>query len=80
MDAGFKQRLKGHQPHLLLMRGTAEPGNPRGPNIGQPDQRMQALKSQLSGLPGLTVDYHTFDGMSHGETLPASLRYVLQAP
>lgn len=80
VDAGFKQRLKGHQPHLLLMRGTAEPGNPRGLSVGQPDQRMQALKSQLSGLPGLTVDYHTFDGMSHGETLPASLRYVLQAP
>lgn len=79
-DAGFKQRIAGHHPHLLLMRGTAEPGNPRGPSAGQPDQRMQTLKSQLSAIPGLSVDYHTFDGMSHGETLPASLRYVLQAP
>lgn len=76
--ANFKQRLDGHHAHLLLMRGTAEPGNPRGPSVGQADRLIQQLKHQLSGIPGLTVDYHTFDGMSHGETLPASLRYVLE--
>ncbi|OZY41558.1 esterase [Pseudomonas fragi] len=77
--AGFKQRMNGHKADLLLIRGTAEPGNPRGPSIGEPDRLIRQLADELSGIPGLAVEYQTFDGMSHGETLPASLRRVLQA-
>jgi iron(III)-enterobactin esterase len=74
----FKQRMNGHKADLLLMRGTAEPGNPRGPSNGEPDKAITQLVQQLSSTPGLRIDYHSFEGMSHGETLPASLRRVLQ--
>ena len=76
--ADFKQRMNGHKADLLLMRGTAEPANPRGPSDGEPDRLIRQLAGELSDIPGLAVDYQTFDGMSHGETLPASLRRVLQ--
>lgn len=75
--AQFKQGMAGHDADLLLMRGTQEPGNPRGPSIGPPDRLMQQLIHNLNGTPHLTVSYQPFEGMSHGETLPASLRYVL---
>ncbi len=75
--AQFKHRMVGHGADLLLMRGTQEPGNPRGSSIGPPDRLMQQLILALKGTPQLTVSYHTFEGMSHGETLPASLRYAL---
>ena len=76
--AYFQQRMNGHKADLLLMRGTAEPANPRGPSDGEPDRLIRQLAGELSDIPGLAVDYQTFDGMSHGETLPASLRRVLQ--
>ena len=76
--AQFKQGMAGHDADLLLMRGTQEPGNPRGPSIGPPDRLMQQLIHNLNGTPHLTVSYQPFEGMSHGETLPASLRYVLR--
>lgn len=76
--ADFKQRMNGHKADLLLMRGTAEPANPRGPSDGEPDRLIRQLAGELSDIPGLAVDYQTFDGMSHGVTLPASLRRVLQ--
>ena len=76
--ADFKQRMNGHKADLLLMRGTAEPGNPRGPSNGEPDRLIRQLAGELSDIPGLAVEYQTFDDMSHGETLPASLREVLK--
>ena len=75
--AQFKLGMAGHDADLLLIRGTQEPGNPRGPSIGPPDRLMQQLIHNLNGTPHLTVSYQPFEGMSHGETLPASLRYVL---
>ena len=76
--ADFKKSMSGHKADLLLMRGTAEPGNPRGPSNGEPDRLIRQLAGELSDIPGLAVDYQTFDGMGHGETLSASLRRVLQ--
>ena len=75
--ADLKTRRAGHTTGVLLMRGTDEPGNPRAPTSGPPDQRMQQLVTDLQGIEGLNVQFHPFKGMSHGQTLPASLRYVL---
>jgi len=71
-------RLRNPHASLLLMRGTAEPANPGGPTVAEPDQLMRRLADQLKGIDGLGVQLHNFDGMSHGETLPASLRYVME--
>jgi len=70
--------LKKAATHLTLMRGTAEPATPQGPPAAEPDRLMKQMVKQLKGVKGLTLDYHTFNGMSHGETLPASLRYVMK--
>ncbi|OLF53889.1 alpha/beta hydrolase [Pseudomonas chlororaphis] len=76
---GLAQRLKGQQAQLLLMRGGSEPANPRGPAEPHPERLARQLENDLQGLPGLTLTYHSFDGLSHGETLAASLGYVLES-
>ena len=73
----LKTRKTDPKTRLLLMRGTDEPGNPRGPVVGPPDRLMQQLTTDMQAVAGLSVDYHPFTGMSHGQTLPASLRYVM---
>ena len=74
---GLAQRLHGQHAQLLLMRGGAEPATPRGPAEPHPERLARQLEKDLQGLPGLTLSYHSFDGMSHGQTLAASLGYVL---
>jgi predicted alpha/beta superfamily hydrolase len=71
-------RLKTPGASLLLMRGGAEPASPKSPPEAQPDRLARQMVERLQGVSGLRVDYHSFDGMSHGETLPASLRYLMQ--
>lgn len=60
------------------MRGDAEPGNPRQPAGPEADQRARQLQAQLAQVPGLALDYHSFEKLSHGQTLAASLHYVLE--
>lgn len=75
---GLAQRLDGHPTQLLLMRGSAEPSNPRGPSTEPADAQARQLVGELRQIPGLSLDYHSFDGLSHGETLGASLAYVME--
>lgn len=75
---GLAERLQGHHAQLLLMRGGAEPGNPRQPAGPEADQRARQLQAQLAQVPGLVLDYHSFEKLSHGQTLAASLHYVLE--
>jgi iron(III)-enterobactin esterase len=69
-----------HTPHasLLLMRGSAEPATPQAAPAAGADRLAQQLSKRLKGIAGLKFEYHSFDGMSHGQTLPASLRYVIE--
>lgn len=71
--------LPDQPAQLLLMRGGAEPASPRGPQTQPADAQARQLLAQLAQAPKLQLDYHSFDGLSHGETLAASLRYVLQS-
>jgi predicted alpha/beta superfamily hydrolase len=71
-------QLKTPNASLLLMRGTAEPASPQGPPAAEPDRLARQMVERLQVVNGLKLDYHTFDGMSHGETLSASLRYVME--
>ncbi|MFQ6573992.1 alpha/beta hydrolase [Pseudomonas sp. UM16] len=75
---GLAQRLHGQHAQLLLMRGSAEPATPRGPVDPQAERLTRQLLEALQGTTGLTLKYHNFDGLSHGQTLAASLRYVLK--
>ncbi|MND19997.1 Ferri-bacillibactin esterase BesA [compost metagenome] len=75
---GLTQRLRGQQAQLLLMRGSAEPATPRGPVDPQPERLARQLVEELQGITGLTLKYHSFDGLGHGQTLAASLGYVLK--
>ncbi|QNH77889.1 alpha/beta hydrolase [Pseudomonas protegens] len=75
---GLTERLRGHRAQLLLMRGGAEPGNPRQPAGPGADQRARQLQAQLAQVQGLALDYHSFEALNHGQTLAASLNYVLQ--
>ncbi|MFB4252893.1 alpha/beta hydrolase [Pseudomonas idahonensis] len=75
---GLAGRLQGQRAQLLLMRGGAEPGNPRQPPGPEADQRARQLQAQLAQVPGLALDYHSFEKLSHGQTLAASLHYVLE--
>ncbi|NBF06486.1 prolyl oligopeptidase family serine peptidase [Pseudomonas sp. Fl5BN2] len=75
---GLAERLQGHRAQLLLMRGGAEPGNPRQPPGPEADQRARQLQAHLAQVPGLALDYHSFEKLSHGQTLAASLHYVLE--
>ncbi|MFJ3485539.1 alpha/beta hydrolase [Pseudomonas sp. NPDC090202] len=76
----FEESRQLHSPHasLLLMRGSAEPATPQGPPVAEPDRLAKRMVEQLKQVQGLKLEYHSFDGMSHGETLPASLRYVME--
>ena len=71
-------QLKTPDASLLLMRGTAEPATPQGPPAAEPDRLARQMAERLKGVNGLKLEYHSFDGMSHGETLSASLRYVME--
>ena len=74
---GLQGRLGSHRPGLLLMRGTREPANPRGPLQGDVQRPARALVASLAGVKGLSVTFQPFDGLDHGAMLPASLRFVL---
>ncbi|PMZ95263.1 MULTISPECIES: alpha/beta hydrolase [unclassified Pseudomonas] len=74
---GLQGRLGSHRPSLLLMRGTREPANPRGPLQGDVQRPARALVASLAGVKGLSVTFQPFDGLDHGAMLPASLRFVL---
>jgi len=74
---GLQGRLGSHRPGLLLMRGTREPANPRGPLQGDVQRPARALVASLAGVKGLSVTFQPFDGLDHGPMLPASLRFVM---
>lgn len=75
---GFAQRLAGHPVELLLMRGSEEPSRPRDNVKPSPPRAAQELVEELGKVPGMQAQFHAFNGLSHGETLGASLRYLLQ--
>ncbi|ERO60469.1 hypothetical protein P308_13805 [Pseudomonas piscis] len=79
---GLAEHMQGHRAQLLLMRGDAEPGDPRQAATSTPapdaDQRARQLRTQLAQVPGLALEYHSFEKLSHGQTLAASLHYVLE--
>ncbi|MCP8636114.1 alpha/beta hydrolase [Pseudomonas mosselii] len=74
---GLQGRLGRHRPSLLLMRGTQEPANPRGPVSGDVQRAAQELVASLAGVKGLSVAFQPFDGLGHGPMLPTSLRFVM---
>lgn len=76
--AGAAQRLKGQTAQLLLMRGGKEPFRPREAVADDALKPAQELVNELAHLPGIDAQLHVFDGLSHGETLAASLRYLLR--
>lgn len=75
---GLAARLGEARPRLLLMRGTAEPAQPRGPSGGDNEGPARALVAQLQQVPGLEVSYQRFEGLNHGPMLPASLHRVIE--
>jgi len=75
---GFAQRLAGHSLELLLMRGTGEPSRPRDNVKPSPPRAAQGLVEELGKVPGVQAQFHAFYGLSHGETLGASLKYLLK--
>ncbi|MCU7646912.1 alpha/beta hydrolase [Pseudomonas piscis] len=79
---GLAEHMQGHRAQLLLMRGGAEPGDPRQAATSTPapdaEQRARQLRTQLAQVPGLALEYHSFEKLSHGQTLAASLHYVLE--
>ncbi|MDR0279861.1 MAG: alpha/beta hydrolase [Paucimonas sp.] len=75
---GLAGRLGEARPKLLLMRGTAEPAQPRGPSGGDNEGPARALVAQLQQVPGLEVSYQRFEGLNHGPMLPASLHRVIE--
>lgn len=75
---GLPTRLGASRPQLLLMRGTAEPSQPRGPSVGDVEAPARALVGDLQKIPGLRVSYQRFEGLNHGPMLPASLHRVIE--
>ena len=75
---GLQGRLGNSQPRLLLMRGSAEPSQPRGPSTGDVEAPARALVADLQKIPGLQVSYQRFEGLNHGPMLPASLQLVIE--
>ncbi|MEE1922037.1 alpha/beta hydrolase [Pseudomonas sp. 148P] len=75
---GLQGRLGESRPRLLLMRGTAEPSQPRGPSVGDVEAPARALVADLEKIPGLQVSYQRFEGLNHGPMLPASLHRVIE--
>lgn len=75
---GVQQRLGTARPHLVLMRGTDEPGSPQGPVGDDAEQRSRELLQYLGNVAGLQVQFERFQGLGHGPMLPASLGWVIQ--
>lgn len=77
---GLAQRLLGKSATLLMMRGDEEPASParQGGHKGGQDEAAKKLLARLQQVPGLTVRYQVFPGLSHGPMLPASLRFTLE--
>lgn len=74
----LKGRLAGNTRRLLLMRGSAEPSQPRGPSTGDVEAPARSLVAELEKTPGLQVSYQRFEGLNHGPMLPASLHAVIE--
>jgi predicted alpha/beta superfamily hydrolase len=74
---GLQQRLGDSRPQLLLMRGSEEPANPRGPVKGDVERPARELAAGLAKVQGLQVRYERFEGLGHGPMLPASLGKVI---
>ncbi|MFS2125680.1 alpha/beta hydrolase [Pseudomonas sp. Pseusp97] len=75
---GFAARLNGHSAQLLLMRGGNEPYRPREGITPSAPRAAQQLVEDLAKAPGMQARFHAFDGLSHGQTLDASLKYLLR--
>ncbi|CAN7520940.1 alpha/beta hydrolase [Aquipseudomonas alcaligenes] len=75
---GLEQRIAGHPARLLLMRGSAEPANPRGTAEPYPERAATELVDDLAQVPGLDARFQSFEGLGHGEALGESLRYLLR--
>lgn len=76
--AGLQSRLGENRPRLLLMRGSAEPSQPRGPSTGDTEAPARALVADLQKVDGVEVRYQRFEGLNHGPMLPASLKRVIE--
>jgi iron(III)-enterobactin esterase len=74
---GLQQRLGDSRPRLLLMRGSEEPANPRGPVKGDVERPARELTADLARVQGLQVRFERFEGLGHGPMLPASLGKVI---
>ncbi|WP_115050562.1 alpha/beta hydrolase [Xanthomonas arboricola] len=81
-----RERSAGTQPsrrRLTLMAGEGAPSanNAKPDRPGRPradPQAAQRLVALLSSLPGLAADYQPLPGLSHGQTLGASLAPTLR--
>lgn len=63
---------------LLLMRGTAEPANPREQFTNDAQRPMLELAERLEEVQKLQVSVQRFPDLGHGPMLPTSLKFVLQ--
>lgn len=75
---GLQQRLPGRPVQVLLMRGSDEPAQPRGPLQQDAERPARQLADDLGKVQGLQVRFERFEGLGHGPMLPASLARVLE--
>ncbi|MFP3333692.1 alpha/beta hydrolase [Pseudomonas sp. SIMBA_064] len=75
---GLEQRLGNNSARLLLMRGSAEPSNPRAQLKGDAEKPARELAADLAKVKGLQVRFERFDGLDHGQMLEASLNAVIE--
>ncbi|MNJ72088.1 hypothetical protein D3C77_687030 [compost metagenome] len=76
--AGLQERLGDNHAQLLLMRGTDEPSQPRGPTKADAERPARELSADLANVPRLQVTFKRFEGLGHGPMLPASLQWVIE--
>lgn len=77
-QTGLAQRIAGHSTQLLLMRGGEEPFKPREKMTTDAPKPARELVKELGQVNGIKAELRVFDGLSHGQMLPASLRYLLR--
>ncbi len=85
------RRIPGHAPHVWLLTGEGEAAGGKGPPGRTPEQiaavRRERAKAPLDAAPALVArlaaagsqaDLRRLPGLSHGETLGASLPIVMR--
>lgn len=75
---GLEQRLGSSQPRLWLMRGSEEPATPGLQTSADAERPARELAAELARINGLQVRFERFEGLGHGQMLPASLNKLIE--